>query len=389
MQNRGWTTLLLVFFLLAATARAQQASNVLAVWKVGSPYRTDAPENSVSPGLQQLAERMGLQIQMHVFPAQGFAQQFFTAFATHQEPDILAIENMGVMSGIRTSLGEFPALTASPVVRDSLIDVSVALQEIESPRGGWEYLLSTSANYKAARLLALRPPECTSTSSVASDVEHLSSHLVDQFLENPQSVKSEQDPQGVSVTVGLQPSLKPLDTKICGAWGNNHLTFVSASTNFESKNYIGQVRTLLVLRREEADWKLIVASTDPISTGRFLNVVPALGSRLTGAWTTGMHPQPAQLFSPNDGSRPAPPPGERFGDFVWQPSICGGVVAEIAEFSSPQDPRLVLRLGPVSATTDHVSSGDIWSNGSLWKWRIWSIDSSGAIAFSESREFPN
>jgi hypothetical protein len=77
--------------------------------------------------------------------------------------------------------------------------------------------------------------------------------------------------------------------------------------------------------------------------------------------------------------------GQRFGDFVWETAPSRNVVATIAEFAYKDDARLFMILGPGGA--QRVSSGKLWTTRSEWKWRVWSVNRAGDMAFSESRTF--
>jgi hypothetical protein len=76
--------------------------------------------------------------------------------------------------------------------------------------------------------------------------------------------------------------------------------------------------------------------------------------------------------------------GQRFGNFTWRPSASQNVVAEIVEFAYENDPRLFLTLRQTNLTTEQISDEQLWTSLSEWKWRVWSINDAGAVAFSES-----
>jgi hypothetical protein len=96
---------------------------------------------------------------------------------------------------------------------------------------------------------------------------------------------------------------------------------------------------------------------------------------------------PAQLLSPDNGDFPVPDAGQRFGSFTWQPSPSGNVVAQIVEFAYQNDDRLFFMPSQNDAPPDRVSAGSLWRTGSEWKWRVWSISDTGAIAFTDYRTF--
>lgn len=175
---------------------------------------------------------------------------------------------------------------------------------------------------------------------------------------------------------------------MCGCWGTDHLAFVPAIVSYTSPGAIGWVSTLLVLRKQGEQWRLLAASTDPVSNNSFASQIPAMVRLITKPWTSSRVPEPPTLLAPQDGEFPVPAPGARFGDFSWHPSSSAGEVAEIAEFAYNGDTRLfaVFFSGP-APTTEHWSAGSLWTTGGEWKWRVWSISESGTVSFSPARSF--
>ena len=97
---------------------------LIIVWKVGSPYHGDTPDTTIPPDLEQTAEKMGLKITVRAFPAVGFARQFFEAFKKGQEPDVLAINNYGIIDGITTPVGDFTGIASDETIREKLVRVT-------------------------------------------------------------------------------------------------------------------------------------------------------------------------------------------------------------------------------------------------------------------------
>src|ERR1035441_1839332 len=63
---------------------------------------------------------LGCTIQVETFPAVRFADSFFAAFEKHQEPDVLVVENKGVIYGITMRSGEYSEpLSGGATVRRS------------------------------------------------------------------------------------------------------------------------------------------------------------------------------------------------------------------------------------------------------------------------------
>jgi hypothetical protein len=201
------------------------------------------------------------------------------------------------------------------------------------------------------------------------------------------SLKAYEDPDRLVSEGTRRDPLQVSETRDCGYWGNEHLAFVPVSFSYQSAKTIGWIDVLLILRKQRTQWQLLAASTDPISTGSFLNQVPQLAAALQKPWNPGSQPVSAKLLSPQDGQSPAPAAGQRFGDFVWQPSPSGNVVAEIVEFAYQNDARLFLRSRSSRLATDQISSGQLWNTRSQWRWRIWSVSDASAVSFSQARSF--
>lgn len=145
----------------------------ITVWKVGSPYENGAPDKSISAALKLKAKSLGCAIQVETFPAVGFADSFFAAVEKHQQPDVLVVENKGVISGITMRSGESVKLDNGVMVRraPATIEgiasneaVSQALESLPSSPSGlddarnWVFLLRTSPNHDAAKSWLLGRP---------------------------------------------------------------------------------------------------------------------------------------------------------------------------------------------------------------------------------------
>ena len=104
--------------LLSSVACSPQAK-AITVWKVGSPYYEGAPGKAISTDLKMKAKSLGCTIQVETFPAVRFADAFFAAFEKHQEPDVLVVENKGVISGTTMRSGESVKLDNGAIVRRS------------------------------------------------------------------------------------------------------------------------------------------------------------------------------------------------------------------------------------------------------------------------------
>jgi hypothetical protein len=398
------------FALLGAGTLAAQSpvslgdNQVLVVWKVGSPDSTQTPDSAVPLKFEAKAKSMGLRLQVRALTANEFAQEFPRAFAAHQAPDIIAAENAFSIDA-PGNYKRGPGIAADPEVRRGLTQVYGSLIELEGPRGGKEFLLSTSEHADAARRFALRPPDCDTVfvarTSVPPDLQQTAVQIADAYLSAPEKLKAYDDPDRLMTEGARWASANVGETTTCGYWGNDRLAFVSVLSTFERTNaseevsrlsithgpLIGQMPVLLVLRKQQAQWRLLAAAIDPVSNDPFLHQIPEISWLLRDPADEETGVTPARLLSPENGRAPTPNEHQRFGDFTWQPSLSGNVVAQIVEFAYENDDRLFFSAMRNHAGQDRISAGLLWATGNEWKWRVWSISDTGAIAFSDFRTF--
>jgi hypothetical protein len=269
-----------------------------------------------------------------------------------------------------------------------LLRVTESLGALEAR--SWQYLIRTSPNFEAARTLALRPPECGASADAAlpQELSEIAMRAARAYLENDPSLRNLEDPDRLHTSV-REPKERRVETvKACGYWGTDHLAFVPAIASYTSPGTIGWVSRQMVFRKLSDQWRLLAASTDPVSNKSFVSEIPAIVSLITKTWTPGNVPEPPSILSPPDGQYPAAAPGNRFGDFSWHPSPSSGEVAEVIEFAYNDDARLITVFfsGPAPAT-EHCSAGLLWHSPGTWRWRVWSISESGSVSFSQPRSF--
>jgi hypothetical protein len=394
-------------FSVVSAAFAQSPASLdkatIVVWKVGSPFSNETPDSKVPPDLELKAEQMGMRLQIKSFPAKGFAQAFFAAFAQDEEPDVVATDNMLNIEKRPSGNDGVVGIATDPEVRKSLVYVKGSLNDLMGHTEGFEFLVSTSKNHEAARRFAFRPPECderiSSPRTIPADVDRISDQIAKAYLSDPDSARDYDDEDRLVAQGKQWEPLEIRETARCGYWGNEHLAFVSLMSTYESEktqgripvassfektvSSLGQVPVLLVLRKHGTQWRLLAASTDPITNSAFVKAVATGLSLLQDSINQGAELTPPLLLAPQD--RQFPEDGD---DFRWQPSPSGNIVAEIAEFAYRSDARLFLKLRhSAGAANDRVSAGEIWSAGTEWKWRVWSITDTGAIVFSDVRSF--
>ena len=366
-----------------------QTGTTIRIWKVGSPHTGDTPDTEMPPALAREAGSRGWRLSIDAFPAQAFADRFFAAGRNGSAPDVLVFDNFGTMDGIVTKLGTFVGIGQDPVIRNQLIQVTSSFDELLGPARGWTFLFTSSANYAAARELALRTPRCKDASSARSLPTDLAvPELAAAYLAGDNAgILRHADPERLS---GLRPNLEPVTVggvAVCGGWGNERLAFATVNASYQADTTIGHASLLLAFRKTSSLWRLLVAARDPVSNRHFVTLLPGLSKILAHDIPAGPLPTPATLHSPQNGRFPIPPNGARFGDFEWQSSTSEDVVAEIAEFSYHDDARLFLLQPRNPGAPQHISAGQLWSTQGEWAWRVWSITESGEIAFSEVRTF--
>ncbi len=363
---------------------AQPETKLITVWKAGDPESDEIPNAAVPPSLEASATQLGYGLKVQAFPARGFASAFFRAFENHQPPDILIFGNHGILEGVT-------GIATDPEIRAALVQVTESLTALQGRGRGWEYVIHTSPNHQAARELALRPPECRVESEASAFPEGLREFAVQSasaYLEASPALENVEDPDRLHTDMTESEERRVERTEACGYWGTDHLAFVQATASYTSPQAIGWVNVLMALRKRGDQWRLLAASTDPISNGSFVREIPSLVRLMTKPWTPSSAPAPPSLLTPQDGEFPVPAPGARFGDFSWHTSPSAGEVAEIAEFAYNGDARLfaIFFSGPAPAT-EHCSTGALWSTGGMWKWRVWSISDTGAVSVSPARSF--
>jgi hypothetical protein len=296
------------------------------------------------------------------------------------------------MTGEKTAKGDLPGIESNAEVRQSLIEVTELLDgrfSVGTRWSGWQYLLSTSKHYEAARRLAMRTPACVGlpvSAMVPEDLARTAEQISTAYLEHA-SLNNDEDAERLKTRGTRREAVQVDETKTCSAWGNDRLSFLSLISTYHSPTTVGHIHVLVVLRRSNTDWRLLAISTDPVSNSAFLEQLAANANAFQLRESTASNAQPATLVSPADTQFPQPSHGERFGEFVWLPSPEPGVVAEVAEFSYQNEPRLFLRIPSQKKDQAAVSAGSLFTTTTQWSWRIWSITDQGDVVFSTTHTF--
>jgi hypothetical protein len=380
---------------------------LIRVWIVGSPYTGALPPEVVPRGLSQRAENLGYRIEVESFRASGFAAKLRQALKDHHEPEILTFDNFGVISGANTSSGWVEGVDSDRRTAASLALVHESMTSLQS--WGWVMLVRSAVNYDTARALAMREPECEARSTTIEpalrEVEEKALLATRAYIDCDRSTLSSisDDSRLVQQCFLPQSDSKVESLKVCRVSGNHKLAFVSLVSSFSAEvrepNAIFQLRQgmdlgqqsiLAVLRNQSGIWRLLAITHDPVNTvaRNYRKYTNAFVMKLDQEQLPGVTPELARLLTP-DGIYPRPPRGERFGDFAWAPSQSTDVIGQVVEFMWGSDTNWGLtRLFFLPANESKLSTGYLMSGG-LSVWRVWSINKSGDVAFSEQRSFRN
>jgi hypothetical protein len=401
---------------IAHTSQAEslvhRQTGVIRVWKIGSPHSGALPKTAIAGMLQREAEKLNHTIEIEAFTAAGFATRFSEALDKHNEPEVIAFDNFGVLVGITTDLGRFDGILADERVPSSLVMVRESLEGLQS--AGWVMLVRTARNYEAAKALAMRWPTCKSAGRAVV------TGLTPEELQSAQEaaiaaarayltcdaplLASLSDQARLGGQCFLPTARRQVDAvELCSMSGNRNLIFASLISSFEAERRalqtyggdgswlppanLGHQSLLAILRRSNDGWQLLAISDDSLSVDAF--TAPHF-ERLTARLENGLENQDAaapELIS-KDGIYPVPAPGKRFGDFVWRPSTSADIVGQVAEFNGVFIDRELTRLIPLSADQGQLSTGMLMGDRkSPFRWRVWAITKNGGVSFSEKRSF--
>jgi hypothetical protein len=275
-------------------------------------------------------------------------------------------------------------------------------------------LVRSAVNYEAARVLSMQPAECDARSGRVADSSTIEPALrearekavfatrayVDCDRSNLAAISDKS--QLVQQCYLPQSNSKVESVKACSVSGNDKLAFVSLVSGFSAVVRdrralvpskpgmdLGQRSILAVLTNQSGTWRLLAITHDPINTGaRSPLTTNTFINSLTYGPPTGSTPEPARLLTPN-GVYPVSQKGEPFGDFIWQPSQSTDVIGQVVEFMWGKETNWGLtRLFFLPASENKLSSGRLMSGGPTL-WRVWSINRSGEVVFSEQHSFRN
>jgi len=261
-------------------ATSPEPKGSIVFWRVGSPYDGDTPPELVPQYLQELADKQGYAVTVRSFEAKDFHKVFWAAAEKNSEPDILHIDNGGILGDRRrnyimqTDLGNFTGISAKENIRKSLINTRGL--------GGWYVLVSTSRNHAKARTLADREAEPELPASAQEGIPELAPNekaavsqlCIDAFTDSItgddsiiKAMADDFDSLPVRLWADRVDGVKVKKVKAYGVFGTDRLALglVTATVDKPRKDdrmaQLGQTTTLFIFRREhEGEWKLIATS---------------------------------------------------------------------------------------------------------------------------------
>ena len=377
--------------LFTLTSSCALVERDVVIWKVGSPHRrSSVPPNDVPQALRNIAASRHLELVVDAFPAAGFQPRFRESQARDSLPDLLVFDNMGILTGFPPAYGRYEGIAEDPKTRQDFIRATGTFDALLGPRSGWTYLHRRSPHHARAKRLALTRPTCPGWTRWPADQAELIPMVRDvttAYLRGERDrLRQQADPERLETTPPATWQRARVDlVQPCGIVALDRLAFAWVQAVYETPSALGHKPLLVVLRKRDPRplWRALAVSQDPLSTSRtFLQEVEILSRYIK---VTGV-PQAATLLEPSAGVYPAPPAGQRFGFFRWRPGSPTGMALQIAEFAYDGDTRIVVRE---RTARPEVSAGRLWSTGSTWQWRVWTVSRDGDVAFSERRSFPN
>lgn len=378
----------LTWFFIQAPAVSSQSGISIDIWISGSPFQEEGnfvPSTDLDPSFVQELTILNLSANVTAFSANEFPAAFSEAVDANEIPEIIAANNFGPLDSV---------LTEHVDIEDQFHFVVESLKGLAS----FSYLLKNSDDYEAAVNLVLREPKCATNMETQLNgiddrrplktiaLSTSQTYFSGAFAQLEQALSQDSIQRGTRYAEPAQTEIVVL----CSIWGNRQLAFASTITSFQSSSLIGHDRLLVILKKENDEWKVLTATGDAVANREHDESISNLYAQLSSGDEISQFPEPAILLAPENGVYPEPADDERFGDFSFSPSPSSNVIYEIAEFDYENRTRLFFfdrgQMGsrPIEQL---ISAGKLLTTNNTWIWRVWSISSAGLIAFSESRSF--
>jgi hypothetical protein len=404
-----------VWFHSVAYLQSSEAHHIV-VWKIGSPwFATESSPSTGIPGdIQRAAKGIGFDLEVHGFTARSFRRAFLEARAKHIEPDILVINNIGVIKGMppRNRGGRLEGIDADPDVAASLINVSESLEPL-APRS-WKFLVATSRHHAEARALATRPIDCAfrlNGDASAAFIDRRSAPLLDVAQRSVAAFLTQDEAALNALSGGHYPEgalpversrtvlgtiIPPVsrsisEVKTCGAWGNRNLAFIDAVATFESANEVGYRSFLAIVGVDDGRPGLLGlgASRDLIGTLR-------RNQQMLDDGRMPLAMEPPLLIKPADRSSQDRMPIEDRPTLEWRRPSIGGpfmylIEVQLADGGTDRPERWRgNQFFPVEKEFSLVGRGaavtkvkaPFGAGHQPYRWRIWAVDRSGGVARS-------
>ena len=379
----------------AIAANNLKESKRLLVWRVGDIGREDLPDTDVPADLRQRAKKLDYEINIEAVSAKSVTAKLRAAMKQNREPDIITYRDRGIIEGTETDSEKLAGIYSIEGVKESFVFVNNTLNSIQK-KVGWVALLNTSQNHDVAKQLALPEPECKKTAESKS-IGDVDRDGIENFVQNytPLLSSKSEKPElknylSKSAIVGLSSGYlqKQKDITVCSIVANDNLAVASTVVAHDDRGSVGHLDLLLVLHRENSNWRLLTQQIGHINEDARLYINQLANSLVNSEQNTP--PLPASSLASENIRLTAK---EKIsGKFTWQPSKSEDVVAEVIEFSHGVDARLLMKFREDRTTkaTDSISPGEILyplSDNRTWRWRVWSIADDGSIALSETKTF--
>ena len=379
----------------------------ILVWKVGSPWDGGTPASTLSVDISSLATRLNYKLVVVGVPAEGFADRLHKAVEDGTEPEIIAIDNYGLIEGITSDKGRFDGIGDDASIAPRLISISEALSALNPQSRGWVFLLSGSRQYQKAYNLATAANNCSSTEVVSkgASVQTVRSKVTAVALESARQFTS---CATVSAGASLTPSLRantceighgPVavsSASVCSFAGNPQLAFVTIGVTFSGGKTVGRKNLLVGVTNDADNPKVLFVTDDSYSFDQFsvqqnsdlgrpfrdhLNALLDCQKNDQGA------PLAATLITSDGFERRRPQQRTAFPTFEWTTSSSSNVAFEIVEFQiGGTKSRIFFQSGKPGARQT-LSSGYLMSDRKPSQWRVLSVNTCGSLSLTPFRSY--
>lgn len=389
----------LVLFPTTADGTQKNADHVIRVWKVGSPHRGDVPDARMPEDLSRKAMELNSRIEIRSMSARDLYGLLTHAIATNDEPDVLVIDNMGLILGINTQLGRFEGIGRDPKVLTSLVEVSEAFRSLATTPG-WQFLLKSSRNFAKAKSLAMMEPECDSaygntgpwTGEIKTSIEKTAKIAAAAYFQHDPSTLDALGEKRDESEPFRNPASAISKVIVCNGWGNHRLAFVNTVTRFENDQRLGRATLLAVLTNTRGDWKLLSLSNYPTII-RSLQQQPFV---LKTAGDSESRLEPPALIAPAHGAAFRRWPPEERPLLEWSRAGIGSTLYLVeAQFTNTpragQTKTVWAGRGFNLVSTFDADALTIRSRAAFGagqqphRWRVWAIDENGFTVRSDWR----